>query len=992
MAEFEMKKARILIVEDEAVVAENLEMAITDVGYEVVGRAASADDAINAAIEFKPDLILMDIVLFGQKNGIDASYEIKEKLDIPIIFLTAYSDLELVDRAKNTEPYAYIVKPFQERQLFASIEMALHNSQIVRKLKESETKSRDLVELLPQTVFETDERGNLIFTNRAGFDYFGYAQEDFNGGLTALQMISPEDRDRAKENIGRVMKGEQLGGVEYMVQRKDGSTFPVIIYATPIIHENKPVGMRGVIADITERKQAEAKLLESEEQYRILVEHSPLGIFKADTRGNIEIANPALLRMLGSHSEEATRQVNLLTYPLLIEAGVSKLVKECMEKGESLNSEFPYRSKWEKDVYCNLFLTPVHNTTGKVSGVQGIIEDITERKRMEEALLLSESEKKSILNAISDIVVFQDSSLSIRWVNEAAAQSVGKTPQELVGCHCYEMWHGRSEPCEGCPILRTIETESSASSIMRTPDGRWWEVVGETVHDNAGKTVGVIEVARDITERKAAEEALQESEEKLDSMLRSIGDHISMMDKDLNIIWANETARNIFGNDIIGKKCYEVYHRRKEPCEPYPCLTLKAFQDGGGHEHDTQVIGQDGEIIYFHCTANVALKDDEGKPAAVIEISRDITERILAGEALRESEERYRRMVANVPGMVYQFVLHPDGSMALPFVSESCRELFGMEPHEIRRDANILFNLIHPDDRSGFYRSIADSAESLSPWGWEGRGIVSGEERWFQCISRPEQRVNGDILWDGLIMEITERKLAEKRIEEEYRRAEFYIDLMGHDINNINQVTSGYLDLILQTPDLPDESRKHTEIALNHVRKSAGIISDVKAISEVRSGEIELAKIDICPAYRSAVEAVMSGSRDVRINSTITEGRHFTRGDAMLYSVFSNLLNNAVKFDRHDIVKIDVDISPSDDDRYWKLEFKDRGRGISDDYKNIIFNRLERAGESAQGTGLGLTIVKYIVVSYGGSIKVEDRVKGDRAQGSNFIVLLPKGV
>ncbi|MBL7197871.1 MAG: PAS domain-containing protein [Candidatus Omnitrophica bacterium] len=122
-------------------------------------------------------------------------------------------------------------------------------------------------------------------------------------------------------------------------------------------------------------------------------------------------------------------------------------------------------------------------------------------------------------------------------------------------------------------------------------------------------------------------EALQENEGKFNAMLQSIGDHMSMMDKDLNIIWANEIAKEIFGNDIIGKKCYQVYHNRKESCEPYPCLTLKAFQDGKIYEHDTQVIDKDGKIIYFHCTANVALRDKEGKPKGVIEISRDITER-----------------------------------------------------------------------------------------------------------------------------------------------------------------------------------------------------------------------------------------------------------------------------------------------------------------------------------------------------------------------------
>jgi len=113
-------------------------------------------------------------------------------------------------------------------------------------------------------------------------------------------------------------------------------------------------------------------------------------------------------------------------------------------------------------------------------------------------------------------------------------------------------------------------------------------------------------------------------------MLNSIGDHVSMLDEELNITWANETAKKIFGNDIIGKKCYEAYHRRTQPCEP--CLTLKTFRDGGIHEHDTRVIDKDGEEIYFHCIANVALKDKDGKPATAIEISRDITERKQAEE------------------------------------------------------------------------------------------------------------------------------------------------------------------------------------------------------------------------------------------------------------------------------------------------------------------------------------------------------------------------
>ena len=116
-------------------------------------------------------------------------------------------------------------------------------------------------------------------------------------------------------------------------------------------------------------------------------------------------------------------------------------------------------------------------------------------------------------------------------------------------------------------------------------------------------------------------------EDVLGAMLSSIGDHMSMMDKDLTILWANEIAREHFGDDIVGKKCYAVYHNRTEPCEPYPCITLKAFQDGQIHQHETKVLDKNGKELYFHCTANVSLRDKiNGRPKAVIEISKDITQ------------------------------------------------------------------------------------------------------------------------------------------------------------------------------------------------------------------------------------------------------------------------------------------------------------------------------------------------------------------------------
>jgi len=164
----------------------------------------------------------------------------------------------------------------------------------------------------------------------------------------------------------------------------------------------------------------------------------------------------------------------------------------------------------------------------------------------------------------------------------------------------------------------------------------WGDLSVSLIHDLENGFKIALGVVVDITERKRSVNALRESEGKLNAMLQSIGDHISMMDEDLNIIWTNKTAEKIFGKDIIGKKCYEVYHQRKESCEPYPCITLKAFRDGKVHKHDTQVIDQYGKKMFFHCTANVALRDKEGKPTAVMELSRDITDQKQAESALIE--------------------------------------------------------------------------------------------------------------------------------------------------------------------------------------------------------------------------------------------------------------------------------------------------------------------------------------------------------------------
>lgn len=254
-----MSKIKVLVVEDERIVAKDIQNTLRNLGYEVPAVASTGEEAIRKIAEFRPDIVLMDIVLKGDIDGIEAASRIKTNYKIPVIYLTAYEDEETLDRAKITEPLGYILKPFEERDLHTTLEMSLYKYSMEAKLHESEERYRSLVETSPDGIaIEVDKK--VVFVNQSVAKLMGVSDPNRILGRSMLDFIPAENHTSFKEKIKKANDTRSsLPFVEETFVRSDGKKFQAEVAMLPLIHEGK-IALQMIIRDITERKKSEEEL------------------------------------------------------------------------------------------------------------------------------------------------------------------------------------------------------------------------------------------------------------------------------------------------------------------------------------------------------------------------------------------------------------------------------------------------------------------------------------------------------------------------------------------------------------------------------------------------------------------------------------------------------------------------------------------------------------------------------------------------------------
>ncbi|MCX6278896.1 MAG: PAS domain-containing protein [Bacteroidetes bacterium] len=390
--------------------------------------------------------------------------------------------------------------------------------------------------------------------------------------------------------------------------------------------------------------------------------------------------------------------------------------------------------------------------------------DIAERKETEIKLQISEGQKNAILNGITSNIAFVDKDLKIIWANKTAAESVNKTPDEMIGRTCHHFWADPSEPCRNCPSLKAMDTKKSEQTIIHTPDGRVWEERGEPVLDAEGNLIGVVEIATDITERARIEEALQSASKQLISVIESTGDVIAMMDAGYRYTLFNsafrEECKKIFGKDLKpGDSIEEALAQLPNDLEEAMTNWSRAL--GGEDFTVTRQFGDTNLERNWYELHFSPIRDNAGNVIGAVHIARNVTERKLAEEELLESKERYRTLFEN--SGINVFILDRDG--IFQDMNTNAAMLFGGKPVDFIGKS--IFDLNSQTVAEEYYESNRRIIESGVGRLYETLFEFPVGRKTFLVQEQVIKDANGNnVALQSSSIDITGRKQAEEELRE----------------------------------------------------------------------------------------------------------------------------------------------------------------------------------------------------------------------------------
>lgn len=513
---------RILVVEDESLIAEEISERLRRLGANVIDIVDTGAEAIEIATRERPDLVLMDIRLKGEMTGIEAAATISEIVHIPIVYLTAHSDWETVQQAKHTNPFGYLSKPFKETDLISVIEAASLRRALEQQLNDSEKRFRATLESLGEAVITSDTQGLVSFMNPIAEQLTGWTSEDALGGQLVHVFRFTADREQAALELGDYLKAESAYGIKGSLIHRAGKTLPISLTIAPIVESPYAEDRLGTVLtfqDLTEQLDIDLQMRHSEERIAAVFRKSPVAmtIVDLDNPGTTLDVNQAFEKMTGYTRERALEGDHTTSIFWQGEAEFLEVFEEFRKYGRVVGKDFRFRHASGEFRHGLISASPFR--IEDKSYVLTSIMDITDRKRTEDLLRRSEQKFHAIFNQSFQFVGLLDTDGTVMEANETALGFIDASIGDVIGKPFWDTpwWAHSSEEQEK---LKLAVQRAKRGEVVRMdvthpdPEGRihYIDFSLKPVKNEEGQIVLLIPEGRDITELQEMQTSLQVSE------------------------------------------------------------------------------------------------------------------------------------------------------------------------------------------------------------------------------------------------------------------------------------------------------------------------------------------------------------------------------------------------------------------------------------------------------------------------------------------------